>query len=121
MVRILVADDSEALRTMFQETLVGEGFEVVVATDGQEALDLFHTAGPFDLVLLDGDMPRLTGREVARKVRAESLSLPVVIVSGTVHISEAEAQALGVTFLLKPVLPNDLVRQIRRLLGTPGP
>jgi two-component system chemotaxis response regulator CheY len=121
MVRVLVADDSEALRTMFQETLVSEGFEVVVAADGQEAFDLFHTAGPFDLVLLDGDMPRLTGREIARKLRAEGFGRPVVIVSGTVHISETEAQALGVTFLLKPVLPNGLVREIRRLLGIPGP
>jgi CheY-like chemotaxis protein len=121
MVRVLVADDDEALRTMFQETLVGEGFEVVVATDGQEALDLFHTASPFDLVLLDGDMPRLTGREVAKKLRAEGFGLAVVIVSGSAHISKAEAQALGVTFLLKPVLPNDLVREIRGLLGIPGP
>jgi CheY-like chemotaxis protein len=121
MVRVLVADDSETLRTMFQETLAGEGFEVVLATDGQEAFDLFHTAGPFDLVLLDGDMPRLTGREVARRLRAEGFGLPVVIVSGTVHISEAEARALGVTFLLKPLLPNDLVRELRRLLGPRRP
>jgi CheY-like chemotaxis protein len=121
MVRVLVADDSEALLTIFQETLVGEGFEVVVATDGQEALDLFHTAGPFDLVLLDGDMPRLTGREVAGKLREEGFGLPVVIVSGTAHVTEAEARALGVTFLLKPVLPNDLVREVRRILGILGP
>ena len=120
MVRVLVADDSEALRTMFQETLVGEGFEVVVAMDGQEALDLFHAAGPFDLVLLDGDMPRLTGREVAGRLRAEGFGLPVAIVSGTVHITPAEAEALGVTFLLKPLLPNDLVREVRRLLGLPA-
>jgi CheY-like chemotaxis protein len=121
MVRVLVADDSEALRTMFQETLVGEGFEVVLATDGQEAFDLFQAAGPFDLVLLDGDMPRLTGREVARRLRAKGFGLPMVIVSGTVHISEAEARDLGVTFLLKPVPPNDLVRELRRLLGPPRP
>ncbi len=121
MARVLVADDSEALRTMFREALVGEGFDVVVATDGQEALDLFHTASPFDLVLLDGEMPRLTGREVAKKLRAEGFSLPVVIVSGTKHLSAAEAQALAVTFLLKPLLPGDLVREIRRLLGIPGP
>jgi CheY-like chemotaxis protein len=120
MVRVLVADDDENLRTMFRETLVGAGFEVVEAKDGQQAFDLFHSQGPFDLVLLDGEMPRLTGPQVVKKLRTEGVRLPVAIVSGTVHFSEAEAMPLGVTLLLKPILPGDLVREIRRLLDIPG-
>jgi CheY-like chemotaxis protein len=119
MARVLVADDSESLRAMFRETLLDEGFEVVEATDGQHALELFQTAGPFDLLLLDGDMPRLSGKEVVQRLRAEGVRVRVAIVSGTMHLSEAEAQALSVTLLLKPVPARDLIREVRRLLG-PG-
>jgi CheY-like chemotaxis protein len=121
MARVLVADDSESLRAMFRETLVDEGLEVVEATDGQHALELFQTAGPFDLLLLDGDMPRLTGREVVQKLRAAGVKVPVAIVSGTVHLSELEAQTLGVTLILKPVPARDLVLEVRRLLGPQQP
>src|SRR5262249_27417441 len=121
MARVLVADDSESLRAMFRDTLLDEGFEVVEATDGQHALEVFHSAGPFDLLLLDGDMPRLTGREVVQRLRAEGVRVPVAIVSGTVHLSAAEAQALGVTLLLKPVPARDLISEVQRLLGPPQP
>jgi CheY-like chemotaxis protein len=120
MLRVLVADDDENLRAMFRESLVAAGFEVLEAKDGQHALDLFHRQGPFDLVLLDGEMPRINGPDVVKKLRLEGVRLPVMIVSGTVHLSEAEAQALGVTLLLKPIRAADLLREIRRLLSIPG-
>jgi CheY-like chemotaxis protein len=122
MARILVADDIEPWRELFHEVLEGEGFEVVLAADGQEALDLFRSAGPFDLLILDGDMPRLGGREVLERLRAQGERIPALLVSGTLQLSASQVLALKVSVLVKPVMPSALTQEVRRLLDlSPGP
>lgn len=68
-VRILLADDDEAIREMIRYPLEQEGFDVVVAADGVQALDILART-QVDLLILDIMMPRLDGMEVCRRIRA---------------------------------------------------
>ena len=69
--RILVADDDPMNIEVLTAQLRPAGFELVAARDGQEAIDMFYSHGPFDAVLLDVMMPHLTGPEVAERIRTE--------------------------------------------------
>jgi two-component system KDP operon response regulator KdpE len=100
--RVLVADDDDLLRRYLLTGLRAAGFDVVVAADGSEALGLYRQQGPFDLLLLDEEMPRLSGRDVLRILRAHGDTLPAVLFSGALALSDAELDALGVG----PVVPK---------------
>jgi two-component system, OmpR family, response regulator len=77
--RIMIADDEEAVQKLLQFPLQKDGYEVVVARDGQEAVDLFEKQH-FDLVVLDIMMPRLDGLEVCRRLRAIS-TVPIIMLT----------------------------------------
>jgi DNA-binding response OmpR family regulator len=77
--RILLVDDEEAIQTLLAYPLRKEGYEVVVARDGREALDTF-SGGRFDLVVLDVMMPRLDGIEVCRRLRSRS-QVPIIMLT----------------------------------------
>ena len=77
--RILVADDEEAIQKLLSIPLQKEGYEVVVARDGQDALDVFGKEH-FDLVVLDIMMPRVDGMEVCRRMRAVS-TVPIIMLT----------------------------------------
>lgn len=82
VLRLLVADDSITSRSLLRSLFTGEGYAVTTAVDGEEALSRLHTE-PFDILVSDVDMPRLTGFELTAAVRADSAlaSLPVVLVT----------------------------------------
>ena len=77
--RILLVDDEEAIQTLLAYPLRKEGYEVVVARDGREALDFF-SGGRFDLVVLDVMMPHIDGIEVCRRLRARS-QVPIIMLT----------------------------------------
>jgi DNA-binding response OmpR family regulator len=77
--RILLVDDEQSIQTLLSYPLRKDGYEVVQATDGQEALARFGES-PFDLVVLDVMMPRLDGLEVCRRLRARS-SVPIIMLT----------------------------------------
>jgi DNA-binding response OmpR family regulator len=77
--RILLVDDEQSIQTLLSYHLQRDGYEVVPATDGQQALDRF-AAGSFDLVVLDVMLPRLDGLEVCRRLRARS-AVPIIILT----------------------------------------
>jgi DNA-binding response OmpR family regulator len=77
--RILLVDDEEAIQTLLAYPLRKEGYDVVPARDGREALDLFD-AERFDLVVLDVMMPRLDGIEVCRRLRSRS-QVPIIMLT----------------------------------------
>jgi DNA-binding response OmpR family regulator len=77
--RILLVDDEESIQTLLTYPLRKEGYEVVSARDGREALDRFAEGG-FDLVVLDVMMPRLDGIEVCRRLRARS-QVPIIMLT----------------------------------------
>jgi len=77
--RILLVDDEQSVQTLLSYPLRKEGYEVVQATDGREALELFEEQ-PCDLVVLDVMLPRLDGLEVCRRLRARS-AVPIIMLS----------------------------------------
>jgi CheY-like chemotaxis protein len=119
--KILVVDDEPDVVMLIATTLRGEGFDVIPAYDGLEALDKAALEKP-DLIILDIMMPMMSGYEVCQQLKSDPASqhIPVVCLSSA-HTPDARAQSLhvgAVTLLTKPFLPNELVAQIKRHLPT---
>ena len=118
---VLLADDEVELRTVMAEMLQDWfGLTVVVASDGQEALEIFkRQAEAFDLVLLDATMPRLGGVEAFRAMRELRPGLPGVLCSGyALPASHDQAVAQGFAdFLKKPFASSELAAILDRVLG----
>ncbi len=116
--RVLVVDDSDTIRTLITMNLELEGFEVVTASDGQEALDKVIDVGP-DVVTLDVVMPRMDGFRTAERLLADPRTrhLRVMIVSACAQESDRRrGEAIGVdAYLTKPFDPGELVATVRRL------
>ncbi|QEH33414.1 Alkaline phosphatase synthesis transcriptional regulatory protein SphR [Aquisphaera giovannonii] len=119
--RILLVEDEALLRRLVAQFLRGDGFDVVEAADGLLAVELFESEGPFDMVLLDLNLPGLPGVEVCRRIRKVEPSQPVMICSAAILDSHVESlTALGVQqFLTKPYHPEELLRRISVLLDGP--
>lgn len=118
--RILLVDDDSSVRRLLRATLPAEGFDVVEAAGGEEALALAAEAAP-DLVLLDWAMPGLSGGDVLRRLKSEHRGVPVIILTAKHEPSyRAEAESLGAdTFLTKPFSPLELLATVERLLERP--
>ncbi|MDJ0521306.1 MAG: PAS domain-containing protein [Planctomycetota bacterium] len=117
--RVLVADDDEMVLQVSTLMLESAGFEVVVACDGQEAVELFREqADEIDLVLLDMTMPRLSGEEAFRELREISPDVPVVLSSGyTEQEARGRLEGDGVAgFVQKPYRAVDLMGEIQNAL-----
>lgn len=119
--KILVADDSSAERNHARSALEALGFQVLEAKDGQEALEVFARERP-DLVMLDVVMPRLTGLETCRILKAKSGNeyLPVIMLS-TRNSVNARVEGLrsgADDYLGKPYDPEELRARVEALLRT---
>ncbi len=116
--RVLVVEDRQVVRELARDVLEAEGFDVVAAAGGDEALEIAARAGCFDLVLTDVVMPRMNGLELASSLRARFEGLPVIYMSGyTDDVLAASALAEPTTaFLRKPFANAELVEKVRELL-----
>ncbi|MEZ0491428.1 response regulator transcription factor [Kineococcus sp. TBRC 1896] len=117
MPTILLADDETAITDNLAPLLTRAGFDVVVAHDGAEALDRVRGQAP-DLVVLDVMMPRLDGRAVLRRLRAEKFSTPVILLT---QVGESSERAMALEegaddYLNKPFDPQELTARIRAVL-----
>lgn len=118
---ILVADDEPAVRSMLSAALSAAGYTVLVASDGQEAVDLFaaHSA-EIDLTLLDLTMPRLGGDGALREIARISPGAKVYVSSG--YIDDETDEVFGdlrpTGFVHKPYRIADLVRTVTEALAT---
>jgi CheY-like chemotaxis protein len=116
--RILVADDDAQMRRLIRGVLQRDGFEVVEAADGLDALDLAQQGG-IDLVVLDVDMPRLDGLGVLEELRGQvrTACLPVIMLTAQHGETEEKALDLGAhDYLGKPVQTRSLVARVRAVL-----
>ena len=116
---ILVAEDNPDAREMLSFILTGEGFSVITAEDGQQALDLIGRAPP-DLVITDIQMPNLNGIELIKRLRGQSQSsrVPIVVMSalGSGVVSEA-IKAGANQSTPKPMQLEALLGLIQQLLS----
>jgi CheY-like chemotaxis protein len=117
--RLLVADDSETVLLMLQRRLEMEGYEVVTATDGVEALERIRDAGPeqLDVILLDAMMPNKSGIEVLEELRQSGSKIPVLMISAHLDAREPERmRSLGATDCIpKPFEWEDLIAKIEEV------
>lgn len=121
--RILLVDDEQSIQTLLSYPLQKDGYEVVQATDGREALDRFEER-PFDLVVLDVMLPKRSGFEVLKQIRADAVTrdLPVMILTAKGQAQDRQiAEELGASsFITKPYANADVVGTVKRLLDGPA-
>jgi CheY-like chemotaxis protein len=118
MARILVADDSETILLLLRTRLEMEGHEVETATDGQEVVETVAAASPPDILLLDAMMPRKSGIDAVRELRAAGVDTPVLIVSAHTGDGDGERDELRIDgYVTKPIDFDDLFRRIAELTG----
>jgi CheY-like chemotaxis protein len=117
--RVLVVDDSEVIRDLISMNLELEGFEVVTAVDGQDALDKIQDVLP-DVITIDVRMPRLDGFDTVARLRADPRTSTVKIAMVTASAQEVDVrrgERIGVdAYLTKPFDPEALVRTVRDLV-----
>lgn len=117
--RVLIVDDYPDAREMYAEYLEFSGFEVVEAENGMEALQRAIDTEP-DIILMDLSLPVMDGWEATRRLKADKRTGTIPVVALTGHalagISEGAKKAGCDAFVTKPCLPEDLVKEIRKVL-----
>jgi two-component system, OmpR family, KDP operon response regulator KdpE len=119
--RILVVDNEPQIRRVMRTTLIPQGFEVDDAKSGDEALDHIRP-GKYDLVLLDINMPGMTGFEVCRKIRASSATPIIMLTVRSAEKDKLEAFDAGADdYITKPFSTPELFARIHAALRKRGP
>ena len=117
---LLVVEDNDLAREGLAVLLRRQGYHVVPAADGQQALALLHAGPPPDLILLDMLMPVLDGWHFLSRLKGlPAGSAPVVVTTGTILTREWAAQNGCAGFLRKPIEEDELLDEVNRLLAAP--
>ncbi len=116
--RILVVDDEEAVRVVMRAVLSYRGYQVLVARDGEDAIQQYTQAAPIDLVLMDLHMPHLNGRDALIRLREKQPQLKAILLSGGLQEQDPDGtmEIDGVRFLPKPFDNAQLVAAVRETL-----
>jgi CheY-like chemotaxis protein len=123
MARILLVDDDEMNRDMLSRRLIRKGYEVIIAVDGAEAVRMWQSQAP-DLVLMDSNLPIMSGPEATRKIREAPCErhLPIISLTANAMAGEHERaiQAGCDDYVTKPVDFPLLAGKIEKLLRQTG-
>ncbi|MDR0383529.1 MAG: sigma-54 dependent transcriptional regulator [Spirochaetaceae bacterium] len=116
--KILVADDEKGIREGLAESLEADGYEVALAGDGESAWKRYQ-AGDIDLAIIDLRMPKMSGEELLKRIKADSSGVPVMVLTGHGTVKDAvDAMRNGAwDFLTKPVDIDRLSILVKRALG----
>ncbi|HTH46316.1 MAG TPA: response regulator, partial [Candidatus Limnocylindria bacterium] len=117
--RILVADDDADIRRLSCAELTRHGYEVSAVADGADAWRALNS-GRFDLLVTDNSMPRMTGVELLQRMRAGSMPLPAILVSGVLPKEQYPSAPWlhPAAILLKPYKPAQLLALVGTVLRT---
>ena len=116
----MVVEDEPSLRELAREILESQGYQVLEAGTGAEALSILRAhRGSLDLLITDVIMPGLSGRQLAEQVVADHPRLPVLYMSGYTSDVIAQSGVLGedIQLLEKPFTPDGLVRRVQAVLA----
>jgi DNA-binding response OmpR family regulator len=117
---VLVADDDADIRALVTFRLERAGYDVVEASDGEEALRLAREQTP-DLAVLDVMMPKLTGEEVTRRIRGDAAThrMPVILLTARVQEDDVARgfEAGADDYIKKPFSPQELRARVQAVLG----
>lgn len=120
MPKILIAEDDQDIRELIVLTLQFNGFNVTPVEDGEAAVKAAQAKGPFDLILMDVRMPRMTGYEACRRLKEidSTKDIPVIFLSAKGQETEIQTglQAGASQYILKPFAPDVLIRTIQEVL-----
>jgi two-component system alkaline phosphatase synthesis response regulator PhoP len=123
MKKILIAEDEKDIRDLVSFTLQFAGYQVVAASDGQEAVELAIKELP-SLILMDVRMPRMSGYEACKRIKSEPAlkDVPVVFLSAKGQESEIRLalDAGAQEYVVKPFAPAELVERVKALLAKYG-
>ncbi len=120
MIRILLAEDDDAMRGYLERALQRNGYSVATASTGREALDLVES-GSFDLLLTDIVMPEMDGIELAQRAQALDPAPKVMFITGFAAIAlQANGAVPDARLLSKPFHLKDLVREVDMIFAGTG-
>jgi two-component system alkaline phosphatase synthesis response regulator PhoP len=128
MANLLVAEDERDIRELINFTLTFAGHKMTLAANGEEAVTLARQAAQSgtlpDLIMMDVRMPRMTGYEACREMKADPQlsSIPVVFLSAKGQDDEVQTgiDVGAIDYILKPFAPDDLIRRINEILQRIG-
>ena len=116
-IKILVVDDESRMRKLIKDFLEREGYAILEAGDGMQAMDIFYENKDVSLIILDVMMPRLDGWEVCKEVRRSSTIPIVMLTARSEERDELKGFELGVDeYISKPFSPKILVARVNALL-----
>ena len=115
-IKILIVDDEEEIREFLTTFLKEQGYETLAAKEGIEALEKIQKENP-NLILLDLNIPNLSGFEILDKIKRKEIKIPVLIFSGIASANDRQRiMALGASgYLNKPIQLDILLEEIKRL------
>jgi CheY-like chemotaxis protein len=113
---ILIVDDEKYIRWLCQEELNKEGYDVILAEDGREAIREVEESNP-DLVILDIKMPRMDGIEALPKILRKKGNLPVILYTGYSHYGDNLMKQMADAYVMKSSDLTELKGKIKQLLG----
>jgi len=127
MLKILVVDDEQGIRELYESTLSSTAVHVTQAASGEEGLSLYRLDSSYDIVITDMNMSGITGAEMVNRMLNQNRPLRVVLVTGTkrdedwIAINSLSARCILLQVLEKPIRPSRLIEAIGKLLLSPGP
>jgi two-component system chemotaxis response regulator CheY len=117
--RVLVIDDSTAVRQLVQGILTGAGYEIFEAFDGLDGLDKLRSLPNLDLALCDVNMPRMTGLEMVLEAQRAGLTVPILMLTteGQPSMIRDARRAGAKGWIVKPVKPELLLIAVEKIVG----
>ena len=119
-IKILIVDDESRMRKLIRDFLEREGYQILEATDGVAAMDLFYSDKTIDLIILDVMMPRMDGWQACKEIREHSKVPIMMLTARAEEWNELKGFELGVDeYVTKPFSPKILVARVAALLKRP--